>query len=164
MLFIKAPPYYENVRALVSRSVSEQSTVFLPWGEDTTVIPLVGAEDVSRVTAALLANPGVPAQNVYPLIGEVPTVRAITEALARAIGRPIRYVATTDEQRAGAVKERLGPHALDHLSHLWQTFRKGEERYQTTDAIPVVTGRNPQTLEEFFRENAEFFASSSQEA
>jgi len=161
---LQAPPYYENVRALVVRSVAEQSTVYLPWGEDTTVIPLVGAEDVSRVAAALLANPGAPAQNVYPLIAEVPTVRAITEALARAIGRPIRYVATTDEHWAGAVKERLGPHALDHLSHLWKTFRKGEERYQTTDSIRVVTGRNPQTLEEFFRENAGFFGGSSQEA
>jgi uncharacterized protein YbjT (DUF2867 family) len=161
---LQAPPYYENVRALVSRSVAEQSTVYLPWGEDTTVIPLVGAEDVSRVAAALLANPGMPTQNAYALIGETPSVREITEALARAIGRPIRYVAITDEQWAGAVKERLGPHALDHLSHLWQTFRKGEERYQTTDAIPVVTGRNPQTLEEFFRENAGFFTSSTQEA
>jgi uncharacterized protein YbjT (DUF2867 family) len=161
---LQAPPYYENVRALVSRSVAEQSTVLLPWGEDTTVIPLVGAEDVSRVAATLLANPGVPTQNVYPLIGEVPTVRAITEALGRAIGRPIRYVAITDEQWAGAVKERLGSHALDHLSHLWQTFRKGQERYHTTDAISVVTGRNPQTLEEFFRENAGFFANSTQEA
>jgi uncharacterized protein YbjT (DUF2867 family) len=28
---LQAPPYYENVRALVSRSVAEQSTVFLPW-------------------------------------------------------------------------------------------------------------------------------------
>ena len=72
---LQAPPYYENVRALVSRSVAEQSTVYLPWGEDTTVIPLVGAEDVSRVAAALLANPGVPSQNVYPLIGEIPTVQ-----------------------------------------------------------------------------------------
>jgi hypothetical protein len=73
-------------------------------------------------------------------------------------------VAITDEQWAGAVKERLGPHALDHLSHLWQTFRKGGEHYQTTDSIRVVTGRNPQTLEEFFRENAGFFAGSTQEA
>jgi uncharacterized protein YbjT (DUF2867 family) len=161
---LQAPPYYENVRALVSRGVAEQSTVYLPWGEDRTVIPLVGAEDVSRVAAALLANPGVPTQNAYALIGETPSVTEITEALGRAIGRPIRYVAITDEQWAGAVKERLGHHALDHLSHLWQTFRKGEERYQTTDAIPVVTGRNPQTLEEFFRENAGFFASTSQEA
>ncbi len=161
---LQAPPYYENVRALVSRSVAEQSTVFLPWGEDTTVIPLVGAEDVARVAAALLAHPGVPAQSAYALVGEIPTVRDILEALERAIGRPIRYVAITDEQWTNAVKERLGPHALDHLSHLWQTFRQGEERYQTTDAIRTVTGRPPQTLDEFFRKNAAFFAANTQES
>ena len=157
---VQAPPYYENVRALVSGSVSQYDTVFLPWGQDTTVIPLVGAQDVSRVAATLLANPGLPSQTVYPLVGETPTVREMTEALARAIGRPIQYVPITDEQWASAAKERLGAHALDHLSHLWQTFRKGEERYQATDAIRVVTGRNPQTLEEFFRENAGLFAAA----
>jgi hypothetical protein len=103
-----------------------------------------------------------PSQSVYDLVGETPTVGEITEALGRAIGRPIRYVAITDEQWANAAKERLGAHALDHLSHLWQTFRKGEERYQTTHAIRMVTGRNPQTLEEFFRENAGFFVASGQ--
>jgi uncharacterized protein YbjT (DUF2867 family) len=161
---LQAPPYYENVRALVSRSVAEQSTVFLPWGADTTVIPLVGAEDVSRVATTLLANPGLPSQNAYSLVGETPTVKEITEALGRAIGRPIRYVAIADEEWANAVKERLGPHALDHLTHLWQTFRKGEERYQTTDAIRIVTGRNPLALEEFLRANAGFFSGSTQEA
>jgi uncharacterized protein YbjT (DUF2867 family) len=157
---VQAPPYYENVRALVSRSIAEQNTVLLPWGEDTTVIPLAGAEDVARVAAALLANPGLPSLSAYPLISEAPTVRAIVEALGRAIGRPIRYVAITDEQWASAVKERLNPHALDHLTHLWQSFRNGEQRFQTTDAVRTVTGRNPQTLEEFFQENAGFFASS----
>src|SRR5580704_8942078 len=161
---LQAPPYYENVRSLFSRSVAEQSTVFLPWGEDTTVIPLVGAQDVSRVAAALLANPAVPAQSAYALVGETPTVGEMTEALGRTIGRPIRYKSITDEQWADAAKERIGPHALDHLSHLWQTFRKGEERYRTTDTIRMVTGRNPQTLEEFFRENAGFFAAGTQEA
>jgi nucleoside-diphosphate-sugar epimerase len=126
------------------------------------VIPLVGAQDVSRVAAALLANPGVPSQSAYALVGETPSVREMIEALGGAAGRPIRYVAVTDEQWANAAKERLGPHALDHLSHLWQTFRKSEERYRTTGAIRMVTGRNPQTLEEFFRENAGFFAASSQ--
>jgi uncharacterized protein YbjT (DUF2867 family) len=153
----QAPPYYENVRTLVSRSVAQQSAAFLPWGEDKTVIPLVGAEDVSRVAATLLANPDAPPQSVYPLVTETPTVREMIEALGRAIGRPIRYAAITDEQWADAVKERINPHALDHLSHLWQTFRKGEERYHPTDGIRVVTGRNPQTLEEFFRANAESF-------
>ena len=151
---VQAPPYYENVRALVSGSVAEKSTVLLPWGADTTVIPLVSAADVSRVAATLLASPGAPQQSAYPLVGETPTVREMVEALGRAIGRPIRYVAITDEQWANAVKERINPHALDHLTHLWQYFRRGEQRFQATDAIRTLTGRNPQTLEEFFRVNA----------
>ena len=151
---LQAPPYYENVRALVSPSVAEQSTVFLPWGEDDTVVPLIGAEDVSRVAAALLANPGAPSQRAYALVSETPTVREMVESLARAIGRPVRYVAITDEQWADAVKVRVNPHALDHLTHLWQYFRKGEEHFQATDAFRVVTGRDPQTLEEFFKANA----------
>ena len=155
---VQAPPYYENVRALVGHSVAEQDTAFLPWGKDTTVIPLAGAEDVARVAAALLANPKLPSQSVYPLISAAPTVKEMIETLARAIGRPVRYAAITDEQWAHAVKERINPHALDHLTHLWQYFRKGGERYQATDTVRAVTGRNPQTLEEFFLENAGFFA------
>ena len=88
---VQAPPYYENVRALVGRSVSEQNTAFLPWGEDTTVIPLAGAEDVARLAAGLLANPGVPSHSAYPLITATPTVKEMIEALERAIGRPVRY-------------------------------------------------------------------------
>jgi uncharacterized protein YbjT (DUF2867 family) len=159
---LQAPPYYENVRALVSRSVAEQSTAFLPWGEDKTVIPLVGAEDVAGVAATLLTTTGVPAQSVYALVSETPTVKDMIDALGRAVGRPIRYVPITDEQWASAVKERLNPHALDHLSHLWQYFRRGEDRYQPTDAIRTVTGREPQRLEEFFKANAKAIATGKQ--
>jgi uncharacterized protein YbjT (DUF2867 family) len=159
---LQAPPYYENVRVLVSRGVAKQNTAFLPWGDDTTVIPLTGAEDVSRVAATLLANPGMPSQNVYALVSEAPTVREIVETLGRAMGRPIRYVPITDEQWADAVKERINPHALDHLTHLWQYFRKGEERFEATDAVRVVTGQDPQTLEQFFRANAKFIDAAGQ--
>jgi len=151
---LQAPPYYENVRALVSRSVAEQNAAFLPWGDGKAVIPLTGAEDVSRVAATLLAGSGLPTQNVYPLVSETLTVREIVETLGRAIGRDIRYVPITDEQWADAVRERINPHALDHLAHLWQYFRKNENPVQATDTIRVVTGRNPQTLEEFFLANA----------
>jgi uncharacterized protein YbjT (DUF2867 family) len=155
---LQAPPYYENVRALVSRSVAEQSTAFLPWGDGDAVIPLTGAEDVARVAATLLAGSNGPYETVYPLVSEAPTVREIVETLGKAIGRPIRYVPITDEQWAEAVKERMNPHALDHLTHLWQYFRNSKERRQPTTAIREVTGRNPQTLEEFFQANAKFFA------
>jgi len=144
-------PYYENVRALVSRSVAEQNAAFLPWGDGDAVIPLAGAEDVARVAATLLTGSHVPSEQVYPVVSETPTVREIFKILGKAIGRPIRYVPITDEQWAEAVKERINPHALDHLSHLWRYFRKGETRARPTDAVRAVTGTNPQTLEEFFR-------------
>jgi uncharacterized protein YbjT (DUF2867 family) len=157
---LQAPPYYENVRALVSRTVAEQSAAFLPLGDERTVIPLAGAEDVSRIAASLLANPNVPSQNVYAIVSETPTVREIVETLGKAIGRPIRYVPISDEQWTEAVNERINSHALDHLTHLWQYFRKTAERFRTTNKVRVITGRNPQTLEEFFRANAESFGSA----
>lgn len=157
---IQAPPYYENVRALVSRTVAEQNAAFLPWGEDRTVIPLASAEDISRVAATLLARPGVPSQNVYPVVSETPTVREIFETLGRVMGRSIRYVPITDEQWAEAVRARINPHALDHLTHLWQYFRKGKAHHVATGTVRSVTGRTPQTLEEFFRANAESFSAA----
>lgn len=159
---IQAPPYYENVRALVSRSVAEHNTAFLPWGDGDAVIPLAGAEDVARVAAALLAAPGTPVEKVFPLVSETLTVREIVETLGKAIGRPIRYVPITDEQWADAVKERINPHALDHLTHLWQYFRNSKEPRYATNTIREVTGRSPQTLEEFVRANADSFATVGQ--
>ena len=159
---IQAPPYYENVRALVSRGVAEQNAAFLPWGDGDAVIPLTGAEDVARVAATLLAASNAPSETVYPLVSETLTVRQIVETLGNAIGRPIRYVPITDEQWADAVKERINPHALDHLTHLWQYFRNSTEPRQATNAIREATGRNPQTLEEFFRANAQSIGAARQ--
>jgi uncharacterized protein YbjT (DUF2867 family) len=159
---LQAPPYYENVRALVSSSVAEKNTVFLPWGDGSAVFPLVGAEDVSRVAATLLASSGAPSRRTYELIGEAPTVNQIVATLGRVLDKSIRYVQITDEQWAEAMKDRINPHALDHLSHLWQYFRssatrKGEGGYRVTDAVRVVTGKDPLSLEQFIRSNVEDF-------
>ena len=161
---LHAPPYYENVRALVRKSVAEQSTVFLPWGDGSATIPLVGAEDVSRVAAALLADSETPSASAYDLIAATPTVKEIVDTLSAALQRPIRYVGITDEQWAEAMRGHINPHALDHLSHLWRYFRSigktsDEEARGVTDTIRAVTGSPAQTLEEFFRANAAEFGS-----
>jgi uncharacterized protein YbjT (DUF2867 family) len=164
---LHAPPYYENVRALLSRSVAEQNAVFLPWGDGSATIPLVGAEDVSHVAATLLANSGTPsatAHDTYDLIAATPTVKEIVDTLSAVLQRPIRYVDVTDEQWAEAMRGHINPHALDHLSHLWQYFRSSERRSDKearviTDTIRAVTGGRAQTLEDFFRANAGEFGS-----
>ena len=163
---LHAPPYYENVRALVRKSVAEQSTVFLPWGDGSATIPLVGAADVSRVAATLLADLQAPSASEYDLIAATPTVKEIVDTLSAALQRPIRYVGITDEQWAEAMRDHINPHALDHLSHLWRYFRAGEgrrgerrseEARGVADKIRTVTGSRAQTLEDFFRANAAEF-------
>jgi uncharacterized protein YbjT (DUF2867 family) len=155
---LHAPPYYENVRALVRKSVAEQSTVFLPWGDGSATIPLVCAEDVSRVAATLLADPEAPSERAYDLIAATPTVKEIVDTLSVALRRPIRYVGITDEQWAEAMRGRINPHALDHLSHLWRYFRSSDQELRgVTNTIRAVTGSPAQTLEDFFRVNAAEF-------
>jgi len=156
---LHAPPYYENVRALVRKSVSEQSTVLLPWGDGSATIPLVGAEDVSLVAATLLANSERPSESAYDLIAAKPTVKEIVDTLSAVLQRPIRYIDITDEQWAEAVRGQINPHALNHLSHLWRYFRSSErggdaEARGVTDTIHTVTGNRAQTLADFFSANA----------
>ena len=156
---LHAPPYYENVRALVARSVAEKGMVFLPWGDGSARIPLVSAEDVARVAAAVLASEVVPEQSGYDLIGAVPTVREIVRALGDALGKPVNYVAITDEQWVDAMKPHINAHALDHLSRLWKYFREGGAAgYVATDAVRVVTGKDAMGLEDFFQRNVGGFA------
>ena len=159
-IHIQAPPYYENVRALVRGSVAVQDTAFLPWGDGDAIIPLAGAEDVALVAATLLTGSGVPTVKVYPIVSEALTAQQIVDTLSKAIGRPIRYVPITDEQWVEAVKQRINAHAVDHLSHLWQYFRNLKERRKATSTVLDVTDHAPQKLEDFFRSNAEAFAAA----
>jgi uncharacterized protein YbjT (DUF2867 family) len=160
---LHAPPYYENVRALVRKSVAEQGTVFLPWGDGSATISLVGGEDVSRVAATLLSSSEMPSASAYDLIAATPTVKEIVDTLSSVLQRPIRYVNITDEQWIEAMRGHINSHALDHLSHLWQYFRsmerRSEEARTATDTISAITGGRAQTLEEFFRANAAEFGS-----
>src|ERR1700732_1314109 len=47
---VRATVFFENVRALTSTSLAKDGTILLPWGSESTVIPLVSGEDVARVS------------------------------------------------------------------------------------------------------------------
>ena len=157
---LNAPPFFENVRALIARSVSEQNSIFLPWGDGDAVIPLVGAEDCARVAAALLVSPQLPEEQRYSLIGETPRVSEIVTILSAVLKRPIKYVPITDERWVEAVRDRINPHAVQHLSSLWRYFRTAglaKASPEVAEPIQRITGKQPQSLEEFFKLNVAAF-------
>ena len=74
-----------------------------------------------------------------------------------------------DEQdwRDRALARGTSPHAVEHLSRLWQVFRRPEIRneglYQVTDAVERITGSRPETLEEFLRANRQALRSGARQ-
>jgi hypothetical protein len=54
--------------------------------------------------------------------------------------------------------------ALAHLSRLWEYFRSRPQTDRPTNTFQTLTGREPQTLEEFFRANIDLFAPVRQSA
>ena len=68
---VRATVFYENLGSQVRLSLPAQGAVRLPWGKETTVLPLVSAEDVARVAVGLLTSPSLPANAAYPVVGSV---------------------------------------------------------------------------------------------
>jgi hypothetical protein len=108
------------------------------------------------VAAALLADAARPAEPFYRLVGAVPTIGELVDEFGLALGIPLRYV-NVDEQewRARAAAQNWDPHAVEHLSRLWQVFAgaatRDEASWRVTDSVERLTGAQPETLREFLR-------------
>jgi len=151
---VRATVFYENVRALTAATIARDGSVLLPWGSDSTVIPLVAAEDVARVAAGLLTSPSVPSGSSYPVIGEVLALRDIVATFERVLARDVRYREIPDQAwRDGALSQGYNEHAVEHLSKLWQSIRTQTRRYEVTDTIGKLGGREPITFEAFVSRN-----------
>lgn len=160
---LRAAVFYENLRALVRTSLIAHGSIRLPWGSDDTVIPLVSAEDVARVAVVFLAQPDVPAGPAYPLIGAVLALRDIVAVFSRILAREVSYEEISDEEwRRSALANGVNPHAVEHLSQLWRSFRAAALHAEptgpeATGTIKELCGTKPETLDEFLRRERNTF-------
>jgi len=155
---IRATVFYENLASLVRQSLPAQGAIRLPWGNESTVLPLVAAEDVARVAVGLLTGPQPAAGSFHRLIGTTIALKEIIATFARVIGRNVHYEEISDEQwRRDAASRGFNPHAIEHLSSLWRAIRgaaidPNDPRYAVTEAIERIGGAKPKTFEAFVRE------------
>jgi uncharacterized protein YbjT (DUF2867 family) len=166
---VRATVFYENLRDLVRLSLPTQGAVRLPWGSDSTVLPLVAGEDVARVAVGLLTSPALPANASYRVIGTAIALRDIIATFGRVLGRDVRYEEISDEEwQREALARGYDPHAVKHLSQLWRALRAlgldpetARARFAVTDAIETLGGAKPKTLEAFVREEQGTFGRQS---
>ena len=164
---LDATVFYENLRALARGSLAKAGSILLPWGPDSTTLPMVSAEDVARVAVGLLLGPVQPKNTVLPLVGGVVTIRDMVAAFSDALGKPVRYREITDDQWVQNVSGAgLNDAALEHLTDLWRHLRtrspEFQASYQVTDTIERIGGRPPKSLQQFLAEHAHVFSVGSQ--
>jgi uncharacterized protein YbjT (DUF2867 family) len=162
---VRATVFYENMRALTAATIGRDGTIYLPWGSEETVVPIVSAEDVARVAVGVLTSPSVTPGSSYSVIGDVLALRDIVAIFKRVLGREVRYQEIPDEAWADVALSRgFNHHAVEHLSKLWQSIRSQTRRYEVTDTILKLGGRKPKTFEEFVREQQNAFKASPSRA
>jgi uncharacterized protein YbjT (DUF2867 family) len=163
---LDATVFYENLCTWAMASLTRAGVLALPWGPESTAIPMVGAEDVARVAAAVLTAPVLPGGTVVRLMAGGVTNKEIADAFSQILGRSVGYVEISETQWAGAASAAgVNAVAVEHLTHLWRYLRTLPPEYQAfyhiSDAFEEFTNRPPQSLAQFLRERTDLFAEAA---
>jgi len=121
--------------------------VALPAG--TVAEPFVDADDIAEVAVAALTEPGHVGQ-LYELTGpRLLTFGEAVEEIARASGRPVRYVPISAERYAALLAEQEVPDdVVALLMYLFTTVLDGRNAY-LTDGVQRALGRPARDFREY---------------
>ncbi|MFB4283997.1 NAD(P)H-binding protein [Nonomuraea sp. MTCD27] len=113
------------------------------------VEPFIDVDDIADVAVALLTEPGH-AGRTYELSGPRGlTFGEATEEIARASGRPVRYVEVSPEEFVAAlVAQGFSPEAASYAREMFDLMRRGVTA-EVTDDVHHVLGRPARDFETY---------------
>ena len=117
---------------MAAATIADSGTIRLPFGTGRTS-PIV-SDDVARVVATILADPGPYLGRVVELTGpRSQDMNGVAEEYARALGRPVSYVDVPWETWAEHVLAHagFGPYVEEHIATMARLHR--ENRYDRHD-------------------------------
>ncbi|WP_086842815.1 NmrA family NAD(P)-binding protein [Amycolatopsis kentuckyensis] len=142
---------------LAARSIRENGTLALPFGTGRT--SPVAAEDVARVVATILREPGEHPGKVYELTGpRTLDLAGVAREFSEALGRTVTYVDVPLEWWRTEVLAKAGlpPHTEQHIATMARLHR--ENRYDRATAdVERITGKRPLTVEEFVAARKDYY-------
>jgi uncharacterized protein YbjT (DUF2867 family) len=146
---------------LAARSIADSGTIRLPFGTGRTS-PIV-ADDVARVVATVLTDPGPYIGRVLELTGpRSQDMHGVADEYARALNRPVSYVDVPWETWAEQVLAyaKLGPYVDEHLETMARLHR--ENRYdRVTTTVEEITGQPAESVEQFIARRSDLFAEAT---
>jgi uncharacterized protein YbjT (DUF2867 family) len=147
---------------LAARTIADSGTIRLPFGNGRT--SPIATDDVARVVATVLADPGPYVGGVLELTGpRSQDMNGIAAEYARALGRPVSYVDVPSETWAEQVlaHANFGPYVEEHITTMARLHR--ENRYdRATTTVEEVTGQPAEFVEEFVAQRSDVFGDRQQ--
>lgn len=133
-----------------------EGNIHAPVGDGAS--SYIDTRDVGDATAAVLTTDGHEGR-IYSLTGpEALTVSQVADAIGRATGRTIRYVAVPEEAARRALAQIGAPSwFIDGQMEAYDVMRRGYTS-GVTDAVHELTGHRPRSIDEFARDHSSAWA------
>lgn len=143
--------FMQNLHSFAG-DIASSSSFSAPLG--SARISLVHVDDLAAVTVAALLKSGLGNASLVVTGEDRPTYGEFAQALGAALGRPVRYEATTPDvaqQRflAAGMPAWKAQELLRMYAHLQEP-----RNTRTTDAVRVFTGKAPRAFADFVKEYA----------
>ncbi len=156
LVTVRPTMFLESFFPLAGPTVRDRGRIELPFGRGKTS-PLAG-DDVARVVATALADPGPHLGRVYELTGpRSQDMNAVAQEFSDALNRVVTYSDVPPEEWERELKRQgLPDHLIGHVVTMGELHRAG--RYdRMTDGVERVTNRPPMSVREFVSLHADEF-------
>jgi uncharacterized protein YbjT (DUF2867 family) len=153
--FLRPNGFMQNYITNFGTMIKEQGAFYLAQGDSKYSV--VDVRDIAAVAVKALTQAGHEGK-AYAISGpEALSNTQIAEKLSTAIGKPVKYVAITDDQMRSAMQQQGAPPAIiDALIDLMHFYVAGKAAIVSQD-VERVTKRPATSFDEFAKENAAAF-------
>jgi uncharacterized protein YbjT (DUF2867 family) len=131
-----------------------------PWGDEiafpagNVTEPFIDVEDIADIAVAALTDPQRHAGRIYDLTGpRLLSFEMAVEEIARAAGRPLRYVPVSFEDYADVLAQIMPPDHVHFFIGLFRHLLDGHNSQLTRD-VELVLGRPPRDFRDYARDAA----------
>jgi uncharacterized protein YbjT (DUF2867 family) len=132
--------------------IAQMGTIYLPAGDGKT--SFIDAGDIAAVAAAAMTQPGHAGQAYTLTGGEALTYGETAAIIAEVSGRPVSYVAiSNDAFRQSLIEQGWPAESAGFMAALFHAVEQGWAA-AVSPAVAAILGRAPVTFRQFASENA----------
>ena len=156
--FLRPNEFMQNFINFHGHSIKNNNAFYLPL--ENAKVSVVDVRDIAAVAVkALMENGDNKYKNKKYLITgpEALSYHQMAELLSNATGKKISYVAISEEEAKGGMKEMgMDNWLINTISELSNYFKKGYAS-QVSSAVEEVTGKKPISFSQFANDYVEAF-------